>query len=137
MEIMRRYEQIPHTADLAARIYGETLPELFANAAFAMFELIGEAVEGSRGEKSNVELEGADLEDILIRWLNELLYISFHNKIKLTRFEIKSLTGERIKAEVSGRPFSAIIHEIKAATYHDVTISKTHQVYSVTIVFDI
>jgi SHS2 domain-containing protein len=134
---MKRYEQIPHTADLAARIYGETLTALFTNAAFAMFELIGEASEVLVGGKYTVELDGSDREDILIRWLNELLYVSFHNKIKLTSFEIKSLTSTRIKAEVSGTPFSATIHEIKAATYHDVTIQLIPKGYSVTVIFDI
>jgi hypothetical protein len=33
----RRFENLEHTADLAIRAYGATLPEVFANAAYGMF----------------------------------------------------------------------------------------------------
>ena len=39
---MKPYEQVPHTADLAARIYGKTLDELFSNAALCMFDMMGD-----------------------------------------------------------------------------------------------
>ena len=38
---MKRFEEIPHTADWSFRAFGKDIPELFENAAFAMFALQG------------------------------------------------------------------------------------------------
>ena len=46
---------MPHTADLAARIYGKDLPDLFANAAFAMFDMMKpSASSGGLGTPSDI-----------------------------------------------------------------------------------
>ena len=37
---MKKYEILPHPAELRLRIYGKTLEELFINAAFALAETL-------------------------------------------------------------------------------------------------
>ncbi|GAF71160.1 unnamed protein product, partial [marine sediment metagenome] len=50
---MKRYEQIPHTADIAIRVYGKDLKELFINAAYGMFDIIADL----EGLKSSVSMD--------------------------------------------------------------------------------
>lgn len=136
---MERYKEVPHTADLAAKVYGKDLEGLFANAAFAMFDLMGGG--GGEGEKVEVkvEVEAPDTESLLISFLNEILYISYIKKVFLNEFKFSGFSENSLEAVVSGSPKNDTRskHEIKAATYHDVNIQKTADGYKVMIVFDI
>lgn len=136
---MKRYEEIPHTADLAARVYGKDIPELFANAAHAMFELMGHCGEAGGKVEVKVEVEAPDKESLLISFLNEILYISYIKKAVFAKFKFQDLSTNGLKASVSGHLKSGERqkHEIKAATYHDVKITKTADGYETTVVFDI
>jgi SHS2 domain-containing protein len=137
---MRKYEQIPHTADLAARIYAETLPGIFENAAFAMFDMLAD-LEGLVHEEERVfSVEGPDAESVLVFWLNDLLYGSGANCILFTEFHVSFFSGTRLVATAKGgydKYNERVRAEIKAATYHDVDLLKTDTGYQVDLVFDV
>jgi SHS2 domain-containing protein len=138
---MKRYEQIPHTADLAAKIYGKDLPELFENAAFAMFDMMAD-LEGLTSEESvDIQVEASDTESLLISWLNEVLYVFFIKQILFNKFSIQSLEEKSLIAiaqgEKLGKTTQRLKAEIKAATYHDLKIKETDGGYEVTVVFDV
>lgn len=138
---MKRYEQFPHTADIGVRVYGRSLKELFENAAFAMFDIIAdlEGLEGTITE--NFEVEAPNHEELLVAFLDELLYSFYTKSFIFFKFEIKELTEKRIEAKAFGRPVgenrNRLKTEIKAATYHDLKIKKTGEGYEVEIIFDI
>lgn len=138
---MKRYEQIPHTADIAAKIYGAGLSELFENAAFAMSDMMADLEGLSAKETIKIEAEGETEEELLIAWLNEVLYTSYIKQILFTEFSVKSIKDGKLKAEARGERAeeipSRIKAEIKAATYHDLKIEKTDSGLEVTIVFDV
>jgi SHS2 domain-containing protein len=138
---MKRYEQFPHTADIGVRVYGRDLKELFANAAFAMFDILAdlETLSGDTIEKFNIEAPNP--EELLVAWLDELLYNFYTKQLIFFKFRIDELTDTRLKATVSGRPVGAnrnrLRTEIKAATYSDLKIVKTPDGYKVEIIFDV
>ncbi|MFC1570774.1 archease [Candidatus Omnitrophota bacterium] len=135
---MKRYEQIPHTADLAARIYGKDMPELFKNAAYAMFDIMSDLEGAERDHEERLEVEATDAESLLISWLNEALYLSYVKQLVFTEFKIISLDETRLTAVLKGSSAeSRVTTEIKAATYHDLKITETEEGYEVTVVFDI
>ncbi|MFH1665108.1 MAG: archease [Candidatus Omnitrophota bacterium] len=138
---MKRYEQIPHTADLAARIYGGSIPDLFENAACAMFGMMTDTGNLGADMSVKVELAACDTESLLISWLNELLYLSFAKKAVFRDFKVRILEGSRLIGEARGQAMEKSgvkIHvEIKAATYHDIVIKKTAAGYETVVVFDI
>lgn len=138
---MKRYEQIPHTADLAAKIYGRSLKELFENAAFAMFDMMAD-MEGVKAEESvDIEVEALDKEGLLVSWLNEILYVSYIKGILFPEMRVTELDEKKIvataKGERIGEDTGRLHSEIKAATYHDLEIQKTDEGYEVTVVFDV
>ena len=49
---MKRYEFLEHTADVAVRVYGATLKELFTSAALAMFAVLVVKKENKIGRAS-------------------------------------------------------------------------------------
>lgn len=138
---MARYEQVPHTADLAAKIYGKSLSELFENAAFAMMDMSADLEGLAPEETMPVELEAPDKEDLLVCWLNEILYSLVSENILFFEFHVLSITDGKLTAEAIGQRIGEdegrIRTEIKAATYHDVRIEKTGSGYEVTVVFDV
>lgn len=138
---MKRYEQFPHTADIGVRVFGRTIEELFANAAFAMFDIAAD-LEGISGDiVRDVDLRGATDEDLLVSWLDELLYDFYTKKVIYYKFDVACVSGGRLKARAFGRPVSAnpnrLKTEIKAATYSDLLIKRSPEGYSAEIIFDV
>ena len=138
---MKRYEQFPHTADIGVRAFGKDLKELFENAAFAMFDIIAD-LEGMSGETTEIlEVKAANHEELLVAWLDELLYIFYTKQLIFYKFNIELLEEGSLRASVVGRPIAAnrnrLKTEIKAATYSDLKINKIADGYSVEIIFDV
>ncbi len=84
---MKPFELIAHTADLKIRVYGNSLPELFAHAVVAMFQCIRPIVSACRYQKDllvcdelpvtrHVKIISVDLESLLVDFLSEALYLS-------------------------------------------------------------
>jgi len=138
---MKRYEQIDHTADIALRVYGKNLKELFANAAYGMFDTIAD-LEGLKGSTSiDVNLEAPSKEELLVSWLDELLYNFYTKGIIFFDFDIISVGEKLLAAKAKGRHVhenkNRLKTEIKAATYHDLKIKEAPDGLSVDIVFDV
>ena len=132
-----RYEQLEHTADLALRIYGRTLHELFAHAAYAMFSQLADLQRIAPSVQREVEVQGIDYESLLVNWLNELLYLQDTRGEAYAAFEIHRLSRRRLQATVRGAQTEDICGIIKGATYHNLAIEKAGKGYLVTIVFDV
>jgi len=138
---MKPYEQIPHTADIAVRVYGKDLKELFRNAAWGMFDIIAD-LEGLESSVSiNIDLKAPQKEELLVSWLDELLYNFYTKDIIFFKFDIDFINEEQIIAKAHGRHVgenkNRLKTEIKAATFHDLEIKKIDEGYTVDIIFDV
>jgi SHS2 domain-containing protein len=141
---MKEFEIIDHTADIGIVAYGKTKKEVFINAAKGMFEIIaGENREHKENFYAKIKLEAKSLEDLLIAWLNELLYLSEVKLVILNKFIIKELSGGQITAEVGGTKINhlsvRIKREVKAVTYHGLEIKKDGEsgLWRAQVIFDI
>ena len=138
---MKRYEQFSHTADIGVRVFGRTLKELFENAAFAMFDILAD-LDGLTGEIiQDFELTAPNNEELLISWLDELLYNFYTKHIIFYKFEVTKISGDLVRAKAFGRPVSdnrnRLKTEIKAATYYNLKIIEKDDSYEVDIIFDV
>ena len=88
-----KYRQLPHTADLAWRIRGQSLAKLFENAAGALTATMVDRRYLRRRERRTVELESPDREALLIDWLNHLLYL----------FDVEGVFGTGIPPHIPER----------------------------------
>lgn len=104
---------IEHTADIGIEVEADDLPSLFAAAAACMFGLIVDT--GTVRPESSVEvvLEGADLQELLFRWLNELIYILDTRSLLLAGFEIRRIGAGGLEAEVLGERIDAERHQVQ------------------------
>jgi SHS2 domain-containing protein len=138
---MKRFEELPHTADWSFRAFGRNLPELFENAAFAIFSMEGavspEPTSQTPTVKRTVQVSGMDYESLLVNWLSELLYLQESNRETYYRFDIQELSPTTLKAAVYGSPGIHIDKLVKAATYHNLKIEQTQEGWQATVVVDV
>ena len=137
----RAYRQIPHTADLAWRLWGQNLTELFENAGRALSATLTDIRSLRRRETRQVSLESSDQEALLVDWLNHLLYLFDIDGFLGRDFQVVSLTGERLEAGVKGEIFDASRHPtktpVKAATFHNLEIVADQDGWQATVVLDL
>ena len=98
----RPYRQMPHTADLAWRLWGQNLPELFENAGRALSATLTDLRFLRRRETRQVSLSSSDREALLVDWLNHLLYLFDIDGFLGRDFQVASLTSERLKPGYRG-----------------------------------
>jgi SHS2 domain-containing protein len=135
---------VDHTADVAARVHGASLDDLFAAAAAALTAAMTEPEAVVPRRVSTVSLEAADLELLLVDWVGELLY-RFETESLLIAVARPRVTDQddrwRVDAEISGEPRDPQRHPIKvlvkAVTFHGLRIVHGPNGYETLLVFDI
>jgi SHS2 domain-containing protein len=137
----KNYELIEHTADIGIKVKGKDLNELFKNSALAMFDIISEkkAPKSKKKIKIKIELEADDLEELIVNWLNELLYLSATKELIFSDFQIKTIDNNTLKASVTGEDIKnyRVNAEIKAATYYELKIEVLESRWQAQLIFDV
>ncbi len=136
------YHEQEHTADRALRVRGRELADLLVGAARGMFDLMGDTEGVEPQAWRTIRLEAGDREELLVDWLNELLYLAEQEGLLFTEFYIESLTdaaptAAALAAHVGGAVAPATRAHIKAATYHDLKLVESEAGWSATITFDV
>jgi SHS2 domain-containing protein len=133
---MTPYEELPHTADVRLRVIGDTLADLFAQAAEGMYSLMNWQGAGGEALVETLALQASDTETLLVDWLSELLYRSEVSEAVYTHFDVQA-EGSGLRASVRGLRGGAPVKIIKAVTYHDLRITvRDDGVFEATITFD-
>jgi len=138
--LAKRFEVIEHTADVGIAAYGSDLKEAFANAAYALFSLMVDLKQVGDTLYREVEITAENQEDLLVAWLNELIYLFEVESILFKRFSVDELTETRLKSRCYGQAIDLLRHKIKlgvkAATYHMLKVEKDNG-SRVQVLFDI
>jgi SHS2 domain-containing protein len=138
---MKRYETFDHTADLGVRVFGQTCEEVFANAAYALFDLLTDLNRVREILSYDLRVEAADREELLVRWLSELLFLSESRGYLFKNFSFSHLDQTSLRAEARGETFDPSRHEfkteIKAVTYHQVEVREKDGKWGARVIFDI
>ncbi|NQU21323.1 MAG: archease [Candidatus Nealsonbacteria bacterium] len=134
------YETFEHTADLGLRIRAGDLPELFAEAARALFAVIVADCRQIRpAQPMTFELEADRHDDLLRDWLGELLYTFHAEHLLLTGFNV-TLDGTRLTATAGAESIDPSRHEIevelKAVTYHGLKVEQTDDGWLAEVIID-
>lgn len=134
---MLSFEEIEHTADRAFRVTGGDLADLLENAARAMQALDGRRYTGIPCATREIEVEGVDRESLLVNWLNEILYLEQAHQLVCGEFHIYELKNHRLRARVAARECNRSYTQIKAATFHNLTIRQTPEGLEAEVVLDV
>ena len=140
-----KFEQFEHTADVGIHARGKTRDELYANAAFAMIDVMFETHEFESSKQTKIILEEAYEPDLLVNWLSEINYLLLMKDfllVSINWLQIKKANNRYIlNAELSGadrkRYNDRLTTEIKAVTFHKLIVEKREHEYFCQVIFDI
>ncbi|MDH4264083.1 MAG: archease [Deltaproteobacteria bacterium] len=138
---MKRYETFDHTADLGIRIFGRTYEEVMTNAAYALFDLLTDLERVQETLAYAIHVEADEREELLVRWLSELLFLCASQGYLFKRFHFSHLDHRSLEAVAHGEIFRPSRHEfkteIKAVTYHQVAIRENNGAWEARVIFDV
>jgi SHS2 domain-containing protein len=126
------WEHFEHGADVGVRGRGESPERAFEGAACALFALLTEDLAAVRPElQEAIECEAANLEELLVAYLNELLFLFDSRRVVFGRFEIaiEELPDRvRLTGVARGEPFDPSRHEFtvlpKGATFTALEVAR-------------
>jgi SHS2 domain-containing protein len=121
------FEVFEHTADLGIRVRAPDRETLLAEAARALFSLLVVNLGTVRAvQERQIVLDGQDDDGLLLfDWLSELLYLFETEHILLSEFVVH-FAEPGVHAVCRGEPVDRarheLDHEVKAITYHGLTV---------------
>jgi len=135
------FRVIDHKADVKIKISGKTIEELFSEALNGFLHIVVKIKRKAENfERKKISLEGIDLEDLLVRFLNELIYLFSLKKVPL-KIENMKIEENRFEGEILLAPLTKELFEVKAelkaATYHNLKIEKKGKNFVTEVVFDV
>ena len=148
-KVNKKYRYIEHLSDIGLEFYGNTIEELFENAGVGMFSIICdlETIRPLEKKRVTISRKDTDFEDLLVLWLEKLLYWHEIDSILFSQFRVAGICKENsnieLSAEVSGEKMDLGRHimrtAIKAPTYHMLEIKKDgkHCNWKGRIIFDV
>lgn len=135
---MARYERLEHTADALVRVHGKNLSERFANAAYAMFDQMTDVTKVKPKGEMKILLEADSREQLLVDFLQELLFLNDTEDLVFSKFEVKT-DGKKLEALAWGEKFDEKRHSkrsvVKGVTYHRLEFDDAKG--TVTVLFDV
>ena len=132
------FELVEHSGDVKLRALGQTLEDVFANAARGMMAfMFGDEILNARAEQREfIRIESADREALLVDWLSELLYRAASRYHAYVDFRIRTMDERRLAADV-GIAAAEALDDIKAVTHHELAIRQVDGRFEGVVVFDL
>jgi len=140
------YDYLPDVAiaDAAFAARADTLTELFIAAALATAEVMVDIRSFRPIIRQRISVQGDSREDLLYRWLSELLYLKDVEYLIFVDYDIViSETGGKVALECTagGEQIDPRRHtlgqDVKAVTYHLFEVKEVEGEYLARVVLDI
>ena len=138
---LKKYRILSRSSDLLIKVFGGTQAELFANAAFALFDLITDIETIEVRERLPLEVEGVNRDDLMVNWMRELLYLYQGSGYLLKEVRVHEAREDYVRGEVCGEKFDPDRHEIqrdiRAVAYHQSRMDKTGDQWTAQVNFEL
>ncbi len=134
------YREIEHTADWALEVTAPEEAALLAEAARGMYALAGTRLASAPRLSRRLELSAPDLEGLLVRFLEELLYLGESEGAAYDTFSLRVEPDEdewHLHADLGGAPIESMNKEIKAVTWHNLRVRRSPRGLHTVLVFDV
>ncbi|AGG06402.1 MULTISPECIES: archease [Dehalococcoides] len=134
------YKLIQHTADVGIVAQGASMGDAFGFAASGLFSLITDTSTLKQDKIISLEFISDSYENLLVKWLNELIYIFDTQILVFGRFEVAVNSAFKLTAICFGQKVNAdtpLHHYVKAATYHLLKVKKITGGYKLQVLLDI
>ncbi len=136
------YKFLEHTSDQLVEVEAKSVEELFEDSAKAFFDTIVDISRVEPKEEFEIELTANNVQDLLYRFLNELLYLFDTKKAVFSKFKAE-FDEENLTIDVKmwGEYFDPKKHspkyEIKAVTLHNFEVKEENGIWKARFLFDL
>jgi SHS2 domain-containing protein len=135
------FREIEHTADLGIEVESDTPNELFRRAGLALFSLMVNLEKVEPREEEEVRTQAEGWEDLLHDWLSHLLHRFLQEGFIAARITIEEIDTTHIRARLAGEKLDYDRHEfateIKAVTYHQLSVTCENDRWQARVIFDV
>lgn len=133
------YRFLEHTADIRAECRAATFAGLLESAAQALYAIAFRKTRPDHLVEVVVDIRATSPEEMVVRWLQELIFFMDVRHFVATRFAFHQLTEDTLSATLRGYEYQPEERatEVKAATYHGMTIQHTDEGFVTEILFDL
>jgi SHS2 domain-containing protein len=138
------WEHFDHKADIGVRGHGATPADAFVQAAVAMTAVVADPDAIEPSETVAVECRAADLEYLLVEWLDAVVFEMATRAMLFARFDvaIESGPGEyRLHGRMHGERVDRARHqpavEVKGATLTELAVAERDGVWTAQCVVDV
>jgi SHS2 domain-containing protein len=119
---------LEHPSDIGIEVTGNSLAEVFRNAASGLMSVIIEPGPVVPDESREITLSAVDTGMLLVRWLSEILYLFDGQGFVPAEFRMDEVTETTLRAVIRGEMLDTARHsmrqDVKAVTYHQLAITK-------------
>ena len=111
------------------------------DAARGLFAMVVENLDSVQPVVSReFRIAGNDNAYLLFDWLNELLFVCDTERLAFSQFDVQ-MTAAGLTATASGEPLDParhhLTHEVKAITYHGLTVEQKAEEWLAEVIVDI
>jgi SHS2 domain-containing protein len=141
MDSPKRYRILTRSSELAIKVFGKSQAELFANSAFALFDLMTDVEKVEMRDQLPLEVEGVDRDDLMVNWMRELLYLYQASGYVLKEFKVLEAKETYVRGEVSGEKYDPDRHEMqrefRSVVHHKSRMEKTGDQWTAQVIFEL
>ncbi len=133
---------LDHTADAAIEVRARSLELCFARAAAGMFAVFVTAASiGVPIEVVEVDVTAPDRKELLVAWLEELLYLSEVKGLALQVFKVTRVSRNRVTGSAHGAMFGpddlAEGPAVKGISRHGLQLRRSGSTWQARLIFDV
>jgi SHS2 domain-containing protein len=136
------FRLLEHTGDMAILVRARDLEGLYHGLTRALFEVMMDTrtIDAARGVAVRID-EAVDAEDLMVRYLSELLFLHDAREWVFRGAEVRRVTATTIDALALGEPFDPARHvidrQVKAVTYHHLLLAHETEGWTARCVLDL
>ena len=141
LQMSKHCELFDHTADVGLAARADTLGELFEALAEGLAGVICAPEKVSPAEVRPVAVRAEDVEALAVDFLCEVRTVIETDRFHVSAVEVRSVDGGAVEADLLGEPYDESRHEwkteVKAVTYHELSIARDAGAWTGRIILDL
>ena len=135
------YEYFDVEADVGVRAWGPGRADAFAQAALGVLALGVAPADVRERETRDVRAQATTLEDLLVAWVNECIYVHEVEGFAVHRVSVHRLGDDVVHGVLYGEDLEPGRHRVgtvvKAATHHQTAVTATPTGCEVRLIVDV
>jgi len=134
-------EIFDHTADVGLAATADSLVELFEAMAEGLAEMICPTDQVKPAQTKMITLDAEDTGALVVDFLSKVMVTMETELFTLASVNVLSASQVHIEAELKGEPYDQTRHEfqteVKAVTYHQLSVARKDGKWSAQVILDI